>query len=375
MRLTVDQILARIADPGVPVRIRTARDVDPLGYAAAMAPVLIEPVTTESSLDSIVIRNVNHGGNPIEGSTVLCSVELEMSALERVEFVLVPLDHAIPGGAFHHVQLRFVFSPHERPRLLGVASGDLGSDDRVDDVVLSWEAWRAPGAGYSVLTGLDPESYDLSLRAYSGPQRFLEDALGDRGWTCYQLQFPGGHFGSIELLKVCLALGDGIARETASRRIEEMPPDASWVALKQLAVPSQRDDAVELPPAELQTYQTLLRSCATMALHSITLTLKRLREQRIDDRVDWDKVPLSDLGGEEPWMTEAATADLRGVARSAVQALKFMRANPASLPSQISDMLDAAGLLARDGKGKVIRQQFSLAKETPYGMLADNLVR
>jgi hypothetical protein len=376
LEITPEQVLARYADPGIPVRVRTATDVDPLGYAAAMAPAFVHREHGDLQADSIVLRNVNHGGNPVEGSTGLCSVQISTSGLAGVEFVLVPLDKTIPGGTFHHAQLRFIFADDNSPRLLGVAADDKGSDNRVGDLVFSWEAWRAPGAGYSVLSGLDPGSYDLCLRVYSGPQRFLEDALGHKDWYCHPMRLPGGHAGVAELFRVALALGDGLARATATRRLEEMGEDSpTWESFRRLAAPVVEEDAIDLPPEELQTYQTLLRSCATMALYSITLALDRLQQSGYVDGVDWDKVPKSPIDREESWMKEVATANLGGLAKAAPRALKFLRANPASFPGRIPDLLNDAGLLERNGETDAARHHYSLKDATPYGKLSDKLIR
>ncbi len=320
---------------------------------------------------------MNHGGNPVEGSTGLCSVEVTTAALTGTEFVLVLLDKAVRGGVVHHAQLRFIFAEAESPRLLGVASEELGSNNRVGDLILSWEAWRAPGAGFSVFTGLDPASYDLSLRAYSGPQRFLEDALGPRDWYCYPLRLPGGDAGLAELLRVSIALGDGLARATVTRRLAEIPTDSSvsWESFRQAAAPVSDADAIELPPKELQTYQTLLRSCATMALYSITATLDRLRESGHVDGVDWDKVPRSPIDKEEPWMMEAAANELSAVGKSAARALSFFKRYPAAIPGRIPELLHKAGLIVSDGKNKAVCHHYSLRKQTPYSKLAENLIR
>ena len=64
------------------------------------------------------------------------------------------------------------------------------------------------------LKGLDAASYKLSLRAYAGPRRFLEDTLRGRDWFSYRVRMPGGEKGYSELLKVVLALGDGVASDT-----------------------------------------------------------------------------------------------------------------------------------------------------------------
>jgi hypothetical protein len=142
-----------------------------------------------------------------------------------------------------------------------------------------------------------------------------------------------------------------------------------------MAAPVQEDGAIELPSQELRTYQTLLRSCGTMALYSITATLDRLRQQGHTGGVDWDKVPRSPVDQAEPWMTEAAKADVGGIAKVAPRALKYLISNPASLPGKIPELLNIAGLVQRKDKSKALKHHYSLGKNTPYGKLSDNLIR
>ena len=59
------------------------------------------------------------------------------------------------------------------------------------------------------------------MRAYAGPQRFLEDTLRGRDWFSYRVRMPGGEQGYSELLKVVLALGDGVANDTISGLLDK----------------------------------------------------------------------------------------------------------------------------------------------------------
>ena len=52
------------------------------------------------------------------------------------------------------------------------------------------------------------------MRAFAGPQRFLEDTLRGHEWFSFRLQLPGGQDGLTDLPKVRVALGDGGARRT-----------------------------------------------------------------------------------------------------------------------------------------------------------------
>jgi hypothetical protein len=63
------------------------------------------------------------------------------------------------------------------------------------------------------------------------------------------------------------------------------------------------------------------------------------------------------------------------LAKSATHALGFFKWNPAAFPGQIPEPLNKAGLVERDGKNKAVCHHYSLRKETPYGKLAENLIR
>jgi hypothetical protein len=199
-------------------RVRTTRDVLPGGLSAAMAPALVVWDDSDFSSDGwITVRNVNHGGNPVSGVTILRTARFHPARVERAEFIMVPL-----GGpeAISHGQIRFVFAD-DGAQFVGGVLDAVGEPVALSDLVLSWEAWRPPGVDYEVLKGMDPHVYQLTMRAYSGTQRFLEDALMGRDWNVYTLQLPGGQNGISELLKVSLAMGDGAARHVIGRFLEK----------------------------------------------------------------------------------------------------------------------------------------------------------
>ena len=85
--------------------------------------------------------------------------------------------------------------------------------------------------GYDVIDrhgSVEPISCRRGL--FSGPTRFLDDALGQRPWFAYRLRMPNGHAGLVELLKVNLALCDGVARHTVSQILEQT--EEEWVSLR-----------------------------------------------------------------------------------------------------------------------------------------------
>jgi len=367
-------------------RVRSARDVLPGGYSAAMAPILIVWDRSDVAGGDIVVRNVNHGGNPVSGITVLRSARIRLDKVKSAEYILVPL-----GGpeAMSHGQLRFVFEPGGA-EFIGGGKDAVGEPDELEDIVLSWEAWRPPGVGYDAMKGMDPRAYELTARAYSGPQRFLEDELNKRDWNVFTLQLPGGREGVIELLRVSLALADGAARYSISGMLnraddawtahgpgsdrEGGDAAAQWRALGEAARSAgapTNDPRIDMTGKT--SYQSLLRSCATMALYSIDVTVARLIEAGVPHE-GMRPTHKPELQTEPEWMVELASADIAGIFVRAPKAIQFVRANPTSIPSKIPGALDDAGLLVREN-GKPVRHRYSLKTETPWGHRDQLLVR
>lgn len=385
------QLLHLAENPDQPLRLRTVRDALPGGLSAAMAPMLVDWEASRIGVDEafVVVHNVNYGGNPLEGTTVLQSVRIPLDGVESVEWVLVPLGRGGRRALIHHGQLRFVFREDRPVRLLDVIGEEGGGDVVLHDLVCSWEAWRDPGQGYDVITGMDPRAYRLGLRVFAGPQRFLEDVLAGRDWFATPLRLPGGAEGPSEVLKVTLALGDGVARHTLSELFAEVAGSwlnsapvadrselaGQWEALQSLARPVRvsADERLDLPEEE-RTYQTVLRSCATVAHYGVVVAVQRLHERGLDDGVDLAEVGFVRLGGDEPWMAEVADTDLGGLFMRAPLALRWLRANPQALPDRIPGRLDAAGLVVREG-GKPVEIHYSASGMTPWGAMADNLIR
>lgn len=391
--LTPEQILNRIQSRDETLRLRTATDVLPGGYAAAMLPVLIDWDASRPFDEDpfAIIHNLNHGGNPVDGTTVFCSARIPLLGVEAVEFILVPLDNIGKEGLVQHGQLRFIFAEDSQVELLNYGSEDLGSDRKLRDLVFSWEAWRPPNEGYDVFTGMDPAAYLLSPRAFSGPTRFLDDALGDRPWFSYRLRLPNGQAGLVELLKVNLALCDGVARHVASGILKQTEEEwavqapagendvgdgqPEWEVIREAIAPSEvtREAFSKLDDADL-AYQTLLRSCATMALYTINVAVDRLVAAGHTDGLDLDHRMLPDLGTQEKWMTEISDTNLRGIFLRAPAALKYLRNNPQAFPKKIPKQLEKAGLLERE-QGKVKKFEYRIDKTTPYGTLQENLIK
>ena len=368
-------------------RVRTTRDVLPGGYSAAMTPLLVDWDKSDVSPGGeILLLNINHGGNPVSGVTELRSAVIRPDKIIKVQFIMVPL-----GGpeAISHSMIRFVFE-EGGAEFSGGDRGVAGIPEKLEDLMISWEAWRAPGVDYKMMKGMDPETYELSCRTYSGPQRFLEDALMNRDWNMYELNLPGGRDGYIELLKVALALGDGASRhsivwmiEDAERKWQEEGLDSDpehsaaagvWRALKERAGASS--PPVDDPRADMTGktgYQSLIRSCATMALYCVDLTVARLIEAGFPAG-DSRPTQKPEMIEEPAWMVELGSADIAGILKRTPKALAYARANPTVIPGNIPKALEEAGLLVMDN-GNPWNKRYSMQGDTPWGHRWQLLIR
>ncbi len=367
--LSPRELLAEADSDTDVLRLRTSRDVLPGGYMAAMAPVLVDWKASRIRADDpfVVLRNVNYGGNPIERTTVLHPVRVPLSGIRFAEFILVPPRRQGRHAPVQHAQLRFVFQPDHHPELLSLAGVRTGTDARFPDLVLSWESWSPPHVHYNFIKGLDSSAYRLSLRAFAGPQRFLEEVLHGRGWYAFRLSLPGGDLGLVELLKVVLALGDGVGRHTLSRLLEEgendwfahAPDDGAdppsrrlWQLLKDhVNQPKDYSDPRLQSTSEEEYYNTMVHSCATLARYTILVAAHRLVERGHTDGLDLDHLPEAVLGQPEAWMREAAHAKLGGLFMRGPLAMVYAMRHPEILPEMIPGQLAKAGLIeSRDGK-------------------------
>ncbi len=370
-----------------PLKLRGFRDLLPSGHLAARMPVTVDwrRSTFDAEEPMALLQAVNSGGNPLERSVVLNWARIPIDRVAYAEVIMTPLD---PAMVSQHGQLRFVFEQGHEPELLTFADPDDQKSARFEDLILSWEVWRFRDDAYTMRRGLD-EANPLSMRAYVGPQRFLEDTLQNHEWRAFRLKLPGGSRGACELLKVALALGDGVARHAIASMMNEVQeawkssgpngeePDADlkarWHSLKQTFALEGRPEEAETPLGDAETtYNPLLRSCVQMMRLSILLAVQRLVEQGFSDGIKLDNLPSPTLGSREPWMREAADCDLRGIFARAPLALDFVFHNPHALPVGVLDELDKAGLLAhRNGKRDMVR--YFSGENMPYG--SDGLKR
>jgi len=372
--LSPAQLIAWADGSAKAVRLRTYRDLIPGGFMAALAPARIDWKSSDPFGDEpfAILRNVNYGGNPFDKTTVLHQVRVPLDGIAFVELTLVPSTRGGLHALAHHAQLRFVFKPEKRPLLLSLADSVVGAAAHIPDLVLSWETWHESSVRYSGVKGLDAASYKLSMRAYAGPQRFLEDSLHGRDWFSYRLRMPGGEQGYSELLKVVLALGDGVAKDTLagllnkgeSEFLEEAPANDNdvtsaqeWGKMRELVLDKKRVDDPDLNLSQDQGgYHTLVRSCATLARYAILTATDRLILKGVSDGLVPDAVPKPLMGEPAKWMEKIAHANLRGMFVRAPLALAYIIRHPEAIPDRIPIELAEAGLMEKkDGKAWVVK--------------------
>jgi hypothetical protein len=195
---------------------------------------------------------------------------------------------------------------------------------------------------------------------------------------------PGGEQGYSELLKVVLALGDGVAHDTISGLLDKgeaeflknAPPDeindtsaSEWRKVRELVLDRRKIDDPHLNLSEDQgSYQTLVRSCATLARYAILTATGRLIGRGITDGVSPDAVPKPLIGEPTRWMEKIAHTNLAGMFIRAPLALAYIIRHPEAVPAKIPIELADAGLMEkRDGKAWVV--QYSHKGIKPYDSL------
>jgi hypothetical protein len=386
-RITPAQMLEWTRSDTPLIRVEAAHDELPGGLSMAMAPIIVKWRASSPGFgpdDFYLVSNVNVASNPIGGAGYLATLKVPADGVESVEFVMVLSKVAKRETNAGHGMLRFIFKKDRRPIVLGSDGQPLSKDAIVNDLVISWEAWRPPVAGFDALAGLDPETYALTARGFIGSVRCLTDSILDRPWICYPLALPDVPDAEAELLYVSLLMGDAVARQTVGtiveKQIEEgrnVPGDypdpelAEWEELK------EERARIKTPPSPIQDlldgkfrYHLLERSCITMALTSVDWANVRLHERgelgepkRI--RVSPDTMPgfLDRLahGGR-------TTALLRAPAL-----LHWIMTNQTVIPGNAHKLLDEAGLLQRKG-GQPVKAHYDNRNESPYGVISEALI-
>ena len=369
------------------LRVRTQQDEFPNGLSAAMAPLFVSWLSSSAGFGSehyYLVRNVNVLNNPVEGITLLGTVKVWAESVESVEFVMVISKVAgreTPGG---HGMLRFIFREDRRPIVLGADGQPFTNDSVLDDIVLSWEAWRPPRSSFDPVAGLDPSTYALTPRCFAGPVRCLADAVLDRPWHCYPLNLPDVENAKNELLYVSLVLADAVARQTALNMVEEhieegrnMPedyPDAELEDWETLAEESRKAEVPENPIEDILNgkvrYQLMERSCITMALQSVDWANQRIHERaglgeprRI--RISPKTMPA--------FLSALAVGDRTVALLRMPAALHWLMSNHTVIPSHAPGLLDEVDLLRREN-GQIFKRHYDNRRQTPYGSISEHLI-
>jgi hypothetical protein len=354
----------------------------------AMAPLLLDWKASSPGFgpnDYYTVHNVNVMNNPTSGEVLLGTVRIPGGAVARAEFVVVMTKVGGKEADFAgHAMLRFVFHEDRRPILLDNHGIPLTSDYHLPDLVVSWEAWRPPRVRFEPVKGLDPETYALTPRLFSGPVRCLSDSILDRPWRCYPLKLPEAPNAADELLYLSLLLGDAVARHTIGglldKRIdcgENCPVDygdfdaEDWEDIKHgIAEQELPEDPIgDLLGGKVQ-YHLLQSSCITLALLSIDWGIMRIYERLGRPNPPRIKVAPDSLPG---FLDKLAQGDRRAALLRAPAALLWLLRNPCVLPGKAEQLLDEAGLLEHDDTG-IVMARHDNRSETPYGKLDDHLI-
>jgi hypothetical protein len=260
----------------------------------------------------------------------------------------------------------------------------IANNAAIKDLVLSWEAWRPPIAGFDPMAGLDPETYALTMRCFSGAVRCMTDAILNRPWVCYRLKLPDVPDAANEMLYVSLLLGDAVARQTIAglleQRIEEgrnMPSDygdpesEEWIEVKEQL---EQSDIPENPIQEILEgkvrYHLLVRSCITMAL--TTVDWANVRIHRRGNLGDPPRVKIAP--GSIPGMLDnLAQGNRRSALIRVPAALHWVMRNQTVIPGKAHQLLDRAGLLERR-EGELVKANYDNRNNSPYGRVGDNII-
>jgi hypothetical protein len=191
------------------------------------------------------------------------------------------------------------------------------------------------------------------------------------------------------LLKVVLALGDGVGRHTLSRMLAEgeedwlaqAPADMTetpsrrlWQLLKDHIHQGRKYDDPHLQFAsEKETYNTMVHSCATLARYTILVATHRLVNRGLTDGLDLARLPEAILGQPESWMREAAHAKLGGIFMRGPLAMVYAMRHPETLPDKIPGQLAQTGLIVRRDK-KPWKIHYTHQGTRPYDALGSRAV-
>lgn len=365
----------------------------PNGLAMSMTPFLIDwedsqwesAEETDSTNRFIWVHNVYVSGNPILGKTRLATIRIPLGGIKTVEFVLVRYHLKGLSKTGGHVQLRFVFQEYSRPQVLNADGSIDRNQPYLDDLILSWEAWRPTGNSWDFKTGLDPENYLLTARMFAGNQRFLQDALRGAVWDCYPLDLSAHKDAADTVLLSGLLMGDTLGRNLVWGMLEDGlikdPTDEvkkNWKAGDKLQarkmfaweeIPEYpgKDPSIKVEPG----YHALESSCINLTLEQIDLAMEHMHEKHnLGPRTEIAVAPTSI----PKWFDDVADGNLWGTIFRAPHALFWLMRHKEVLPYKAYLPLKEAGLLRLDEKGKVIFYRYDYKASSPYGSLKEKIM-
>jgi len=388
VRVTTVQQLLDWGSASTPVvHVNTATDRLPNDLALTMVPVFVDWARFEApTTDGLLrVRNVNVAGNPITGHNVLATVDVPLSGITGSEWCLSPpRTESNTDGLGGHGQLRFLFDPDERPLALDAQGDSLIGVEYLDDLIVSWEAWRPPRKRWNALEGLDPESYALTLRVYSGAKRFLDDAVRNNPWNCYPLKLPGDRQGAQTLFHTSMLMGDALARRTIRQMIDSGTIAVSTTTLDEYSSEDLEQAANVFSESELPenpvtalvgqadlSYHLVKRSCVTLSLYTVQVALERIYRN-----LDLGPAPQLKIApdGMPPWTQELAHADRRELLSLLPGVFLFIARNNYVLPGNAHTTLEDHDLIKRDDDGTPIHYYYHRSTATPWGPIRDNMM-
>ncbi len=359
-------------------------------FAACMEPFMVDWQQSDvsgSDEEYVIVHNVQVQGNPILGTSRLSTIRIPEHGIERIEYVIVRYGLKGPAKTSGHVQLRFIFKTDHRPLLYDRQGNPDLEQPYLDDLIVSWEAWRPTNTSWKFLAGLDPEQYGLTARMFSGNQRFLNDSLRGAVWDCYPLQLPEDEDAADMILWSCLIMGDSMARTTLSNMLREQLHLNDQEQIETKWTQEQKDQArqklswSEIPDDVFKdllegadySYHAIERSCINLALLQIELAMERLYKEKDlgerDQQINWRPE------GEIPdWFHEIVERDGEKVYLHALHAFFWALSHKEILPYKAYIPLKEAGMLQTDSKGHIIRYRYNHKTQSPYGNLRRNLM-
>jgi hypothetical protein len=382
---TIDDILN--ASVNSLTRVHAGRDAFPNGLSVAMSPVMVDWASSSAGFGPghyYILRNVNLSANPVAGTVVLGNVRVQADSVARVEWVFVVSRLGRRETQGGHGMIRFVFKEDRRPTVVSVEGETIGHNLDIDDLVFSWEAWRPPLAKFDPVAGLDPETYALTLRCFSGPVRCLSDSVFNRPWVCYTVNLPEVPHAEDELLYMCLLFGDAMARQTFGAMIDERISEEKnlpegyeehdvelWETIRE----SIRKNAIPDRPIDQllggnTSYHLLQRSCITMALTMVDAAHARMRQRaglKVPKRI---RVVPGDLPS---FIDDLSRGKRRSALLSLPAAIHWLSHNQTVIPGRAHELLDEVGLL-RWKRGELIKNHYDNRDNSPYGPLHEHLI-